>query len=118
MLDRQAPRVSVAVKRSYRVAEAQDALVVRIVCSEACAAKADLVVARTTARRIKLGCSTVVGTGAARFEAAAATYAFVRFDRRARLRIFKQRRTPMTLRFTVADPRNVRRETERVTLRR
>ncbi len=116
-IDREAPRVTLSVRGTQRVAEVEDGLIVRLRCSEACAAKAELRVSKSVARRLKLR-GTVVGTGTARMEAAASTYAFVRFAARVRSRLFKQSRTALTLTVTATDPAgNVRRKTDRLVLR-
>ena len=48
---------------SYRVAEVADGLIVRIRCSEACTAKAEVTVSKAVARSLRLRGTTVVGTG-------------------------------------------------------
>nr|WP_308213590.1 thrombospondin type 3 repeat-containing protein [Solirubrobacter phytolaccae] len=118
--DRQAPRVTVRVAFSPRVDEVQDGLVVRVTCSEACAAKAALTVSKATSRKLKLRSGlTTVGSGEASLEAAASTYAFVRFDARAKARLLKAKRTELTLKLTITDPSgNVRRVSESLSLRR
>ena len=60
--DRQAPRVTLSLKSTLRRAEAQDGVVVRLRCSEACAVKAELRVDRKLARRLG---TTVVGRATA-----------------------------------------------------
>ncbi|HEX6026788.1 MAG TPA: thrombospondin type 3 repeat-containing protein [Solirubrobacter sp.] len=118
VLDRQAPRVTVSVRATQRVAEVGDGLIVRVRCSEACAAKAEARVSRSVSRKLKLRGTRVVGTGRATLEAAGTTYAFVRFRARVRARLFRQPRTRLTLRITATDPAgNIRRETVGVTLR-
>jgi hypothetical protein len=104
-LDRQAPRVTLRLKSTYRLAEAEDGLVVRVTCSEACSANAQLTVGRSLARRLKLRGTTVIGRGAASVEGATTTFAFVRFDAKVRSRVWKLRRTPMTLKVSVTDPK-------------
>jgi hypothetical protein len=118
VIDRQAPRVTVTTRSSFRVAEVADGLIVRIRCSEACTAKADVRVSKSVARRLRLRGTTVVGTGTARTEGATSTYAFVRFNSRVRARLLKRSRTVLTLRIAATDPAgNVRRETEQLVLR-
>ena len=52
--DRQPPRVTVSVRTSHRVAEVADGLIVRVRCSEACTAKAELTVSKAVARSLRL----------------------------------------------------------------
>jgi hypothetical protein len=107
------------VRAVQRVAEVEDGLIVRVSCSEACTVSAQLLAPRSLARKLRLRGTTVVGRGSAQVEAAAATYAFVRFDKRVRARLFKQRRARLTLRVAATDPAgNTRRMSEAITLRR
>jgi hypothetical protein len=116
--DRQPPRVTVSSRTSYRASEVADGLIVRIRCSEACTAKADVTVSKAVARSVRLRGTTVVGTGTARTEGATSTYAFVRFDARVRARLLRRARTVLTLKVVAADPAgNIRRETEHLVLR-
>jgi hypothetical protein len=116
--DRQPPRVTVSARTSQRVAEVADGLIVRLRCSEACSAKAELRVSKSVARSLRLRGTTVVGTGSARTEGATSTYAFVRFSSRVRARLFRRSRTVLTLKIAATDPAgNVRRETEQLVLR-
>jgi hypothetical protein len=115
--DRFAPQVSARMSSTQHLVDFEDALIVRVTCSEACTAKAELMVDRRVARKLRLRGTTVVGSGAARLEAAATTYAFVRFDRKVRSRLMKLRRTRATLKVSVTDPSgNARSTTRRVTL--
>ena len=116
-IDRQAPRLSLAIKSTHLVAEVEDGLILRVRCSEACSLTANLTVSKRVARRLRLRGTTVVGTGSARTEGATTTYAFVRFNSRVRARLLKQSRTALALKVTATDPAgNVRRETERLVL--
>ena len=116
--DRQPPRVTVSVRASHRVAEVGDGLIVRVRCSEACTAKAELRVSKAVARSLRLRGTSVVGTGTARTQGATSTYAFVRFNSRIRTRLFRRSRTVLTLRIAATDPAgNTRRETERLVLK-
>ena len=118
VFDRQAPRVTLSVRASQYRDEVEDGLIVRVRCSEACSAKVDLVVDRALARRMKLR-RTTVASGAAKVEAAATTYAFVRFDRAARRALWKRSRTALTLKVAATDAAgNTRRVSERLMLRR
>jgi hypothetical protein len=88
--DRVRPKLRVGVGRRQELEAVKAGLVVRLRCSEACAATVELLVDRRTARRLRLGRSRVLGTGSARLRGAGTTYAFVRFDRRARRALFKR----------------------------
>lgn len=120
VVDRQPPRVTLqGLKRTQPVAEIEDGLVVRLTCSEACTVKASLTVDKKLAKRLKLRGTTTVATGSAQVEAAAMTYAFVRFDARVRARLFRQKRAAVTLRVVVTDPSgNTKRLSESLRLRR
>ena len=119
VFDRQAPRVTVRLKATQRRAEVEDGLVVRVTCSEACAVKAELVAGRKLARTLKLRGTAVVAAGTAQVDAAAATFAFVRFDARIRARLWRQASARLTLKLTVTDPAgNVRRVSEPLSLAR
>jgi hypothetical protein len=79
----------------------------RLRCSEACAARARLLLGRR-----------VVASGSAAVAGAAVTYVFLRFERRARRVLRERRRARLTLRVTVRDrARNARTVTRRVRLR-
>jgi hypothetical protein len=95
--DRSAPRLEVGVRRRHRLSAVRAGLVVRLRCSEACGATAELALSPSTARRLGLGRSLIVAGGSARLAGAGITYAFVRFDRRARRALFRQRRLRLTL---------------------
>jgi hypothetical protein len=117
IVDRQAPRITLSVRTALRFREAEDGLVVRLRCSEACAVKAQLVAVRGRAGTVRR--TAVVARGTAAVETAATTFAFVRFEHAARARLWRLRRTRLTLKVTVTDPAgNVRRVTERLTLAR
>ena len=61
----------------------------------------------------------MVASGTAKVEAAATTYAFVRFDAKVRAELLRRARTSLTLRVTVTDPAgNTRRVSETLTLHR
>ena len=101
------------------MAEIRAGLVVRLRCSEACAATAELSVGRRDARRLRLGRATVVAGGSARLGASGTTYAFVRFTKRARRAVLRRGRLRATLAAIAVDPSgNRRRVSRRVELRR
>ena len=61
----------------------------RLRCSEACGATVELQVSRRVARRLGLRRTRIFAGGSARLLGAGTTYAFVRFDRRVRRRLFR-----------------------------
>ena len=113
------PVVRVRLARIQRFAEIRDGLVVALHCSEACSLTVRLTVDRRRARRLRLPGTGLVASGGAQVEAAASTYAFVRFTRTARRVLFRQRSVPATLHVTAVDRAGNRRAVTRaVTLRR
>lgn len=113
------PAVTIRLARILRFAEIGDGIVVALHCSEACSLTARLTVDSRRARRLRLPSSGLVASGSAQVEAAASTYAFVRFTRAARRVLFGQRSVPATLRVVAADRAgNKRTVTKLVTLRR
>ena len=117
--DRSRPRLSAVVGRRHRLAEVRAGLVVRLRCSEACGATAELVLNRATARRLGLRRSRVVAGGSARLEGRGTTYAFVRFTKKARRALFRRGPVRATLTATAVDPAgNTRILKRRVELRR
>ena len=96
--DRARPRMTVGVDHRQRLAAVRGGLIVKLRCSEACAATVELEVARPLARRLGLRSTRVLASGSARLQGAGTTYAFVRFDGRARRALFRQRalRTRLT----------------------
>jgi hypothetical protein len=101
--DSQAPKLRLFVARRLRFATVEDGLVVRLRCSEACAASVRLLADRRTARRLRLPRSRVVAAGTAQVERAASTYAFVRFPRAVKRRAWRLRKLRLTLRAEVVD---------------
>src|SRR5919202_888350 len=77
------PHVSVRLAAPARFPALGGGLPLALRCSEACAATVRLVLAPRSASRLGLGRRRVVVRGSAEVAAAVATYAFVRFDRRA-----------------------------------
>jgi hypothetical protein len=92
--DKKAPQLAVSTPRRQRLATVEAGLVVRVACSEACAVTATL-----TPR----GSRTRAGTGSAQVERAASTYAFVRFSKAARRRLWRRSLTRLTLRTEAVD---------------
>lgn len=113
------PTVTVRLARVQRLGEIRDGLVVPLRCSEACSLTARLIVDRRRARRLRLPSSGILASGRAQVEAAASTYAFVRFTRAARRVLFRQRSVPATLRVEAVDRAGNRRVVSKpLTLRR
>jgi hypothetical protein len=113
------PVVTVRLARTWRFDEIRDGLVVGLRCSEACSLTARLTIDKPRARRLRLASTGIVGSGSAQVEAAASTYAFVRFTKAARRVLFRQRRVPASLRVTAVDRAgNTKTATRAVTLRR
>ncbi len=117
--DRVRPTVMVRLARIQRLQEIRGGLVVALRCSEACSLTARLTVDRRRARRLRLPASGLLASGRAQVEAAASTYAFVRFTAPARRALFRQRRVPATLHVEAIDRAGNRRVVRKpVTLRR
>jgi len=117
--DRVRPAVTVGLARVQRLQEIRGGLVVALRCSEACSLTARLMVDRRRARRLRLPSSGLVASGRAQVEAAASTYAFVRFTAAARRVLFRQRSVPATLHVEAVDRAGNRRVVRKpVTLRR
>ena len=87
--DGRRPRLGVGVASRIRLAAAKAGLVVRVRCSEACGATVELHVTRKVARRLGLRRTRIFAGGSARLVGAGTTYAFVRFDRRVRAKLFR-----------------------------
>jgi hypothetical protein len=108
--DQTRPRLTLRVASTQRFAELGSGLIVRLRCSEACAATAELMLA---------GRRRVLASGSAQLERAGTTFAFVRFAARARRVLFARSRVRVTLRVTAVDRAENRRViTRRLTLRR
>ena len=93
-----------SVGRRYRIAEIAAGLVVRVRCSEACAATARLSVSGRDARRLRLGRGRVLAGGSARLGGSGTSYAFVRFGKAARRALARRGRVSATLTVTAVDP--------------
>jgi Thrombospondin type 3 repeat/RTX calcium-binding nonapeptide repeat (4 copies) len=89
--DRKKPRLAVRVTRRQRIPAVKAGLVVMLRCSEACDATVELEVRRRDARRLGLRRGRVLAGGSARLQGKGTTYAFVRFDRRAREKLFRMK---------------------------
>ncbi len=101
--DTKAPVVDLSVGRRLRFAAVQAGLVVGVRCSEACAVTAKLRIDRRSARRARLRANAAVAAGSAQVESAASTYAFVRFRRSARRKLWRMARMTGTLQVTAVD---------------
>ena len=82
-------------------------------CSEACGATVELQVSRRLARRLGLRRTRILAGGSARLQSAGTTYAFVRFDRRARGRLFRSRKMSAKLTAVAVDDGGNRRSLSR-----
>ena len=102
-VDRRRPRLGVGVERRIRLAAAKAGLVVRLRCSEACGATVELHVSRQVARRLGLRRTRIFAGGSARLLGAGTTYAFVRFDRRVRRKLFRMPGVRAELRAVAVD---------------
>jgi hypothetical protein len=111
--DKTKPRVKLMVARRHKLATIENGLAVRLRCSEACAATARLVADRRTARRLRLPRSGVAAKGSAQVSGSATTYAFVRFSRAVKRRIWRRQVTRLTLRVVAVDRANNRRTVDR-----
>jgi len=111
--DKTKPRVTLMVARRHKLGTIENGLAVRLRCSEACAATARLVADRRTARRLRLPGSGVAAKGSAQVSASATTYAFVRFSRAAKRRIWRRKVTRLTLRVVAVDRASNRRTVDR-----
>jgi Thrombospondin type 3 repeat/RTX calcium-binding nonapeptide repeat (4 copies) len=112
-LDRRRPRLWVGVGRRHELAAVRAGLVVPLRCSEACGASVELVIDRRTARRLGLGRTRVLAGGSARLQGRGTTYAFARFDARARRALFRRRSVRATLTAVAVDGSGNRRSHSR-----
>jgi hypothetical protein len=115
--DRRKPRLAVQVDRRQQLAAVRAGLVVRVRCSEACGATVELQVKRAIAKRLGLKRTRIFAGASARLQGKGTTYAFVRFDRRVRAKLFRMRRLRSTLTAVAVDRSGNRRSlTRRVQL--
>jgi hypothetical protein len=89
--DRKKPRLAVQVDRRQQFAAVKAGLVVRVRCSEACGATVELQVKRAVAKRLGLKRTRIFAGGSATLRGKGTTYAFVRFDKRVRRKLFRMR---------------------------
>jgi hypothetical protein len=111
--DRRKPRLSVGVERRLRLAAYRAGLVVKVRCSEACGATVELRAKRAIARRLGLKRSRIFAGASARLQGKGTTYAFVRFDKRVRRKLFRMRRLRATLTAVAVDAGGNRRGIKR-----
>jgi hypothetical protein len=115
--DSSAPRVTARLPRRLRLATVEAGLVVPVRCSEACAVTATLTARGALRKRLKLPRSGVAARGAAQLERAARTYAFVRFPKAVKRRVWRRGKTALTLRVVAVDRAgNTGRAVRKVTL--
>ncbi len=116
--DHDPPGGGVLAGRNQTLAQLRAGMIVRIRCSEACAATAEVILDRRTARRLGLGRRRIVASGSARLDGAGRTYAFSRLDPRAGRALAKGGGVRAKLSTTVVDDAgNARRLARRIELR-
>jgi hypothetical protein len=101
--DSAAPGISLRVARRHRLRTIEGGLVVRIRCSEACAVSASLRADRGTARRLGLPKTRIAASGNAEVARAATTYAFLRFPKAVKRRVWRRSSTRLTLQVVAVD---------------
>jgi hypothetical protein len=107
------PRLKIWAAARQRLATVGAGLVVKVRCSEACAATATLVAGKATARKLRLPRSRVAAEGVAEVSRAATTYAFVRFPAKVKRRVWARAATRLTLRVEAVDRAGNRRAVAR-----
>ena len=100
--DRERPVVRLTVGRRQAFAELGGGLAVGVRCSEACAATATLRLGRSQARGLGPA-GTPVARGVAQLGASGSTYVFLKFDRKARRKLWRLRRVDVQLQVAVSD---------------
>jgi Thrombospondin type 3 repeat len=111
--DRLRPRLAVVVTRRHQLVAVRAGLVVKLRCSEACGATVELQPSGATARRLGVRRTRVVAGGSARLDGKGTTYAFVRFDRRTRRKLFSSRTVRLKLTAVAVDGAGNRRSRSR-----
>jgi Thrombospondin type 3 repeat/RTX calcium-binding nonapeptide repeat (4 copies) len=101
--DRLRPQLALGVPRRQQLAAVRAGLVVKLRCSEACAATVELQSSPATARRLGIRGTRIVAGGSARLDGEGTTYAFVRFDRRTRRKLFRSRAVRLALTAVAVD---------------
>jgi hypothetical protein len=106
--DKTAPTVTISVTRKQRFAEIALGIAVPVRCSEGCAVEGELMLAKRTARKLKLASrsassSVVVGRGAAQIEDKGLTFVFVKLSKTSLKRLARARRVAPKLRVTARD---------------
>ena len=115
--DGKRPRLRVGVSRRHQMRAVRAGLIVKLRCNEACDSTVMLEVPRRIARKLGLRGGRVIASGSARLEDAGTTYAFVRFDRRVRRKLFRMDRlTSKLIAVAVDGGGNRRRLSRRVAL--
>ena len=107
------PRLGLGVARRQELAAVRAGVVVKLRCSEACAATVELQASRATARRLGLRRTRIFAGGSARLAGQGTTYAFVRFDRRTERKLFRSRAVRLRLTAVAVDPAGNRRTRSR-----
>jgi Thrombospondin type 3 repeat/RTX calcium-binding nonapeptide repeat (4 copies) len=101
--DGKKPRLAVGLNRRLSLAAYKAGLVVKVRCSEACGATVELQTKPALARELGLKRSRIIAGASARLQGKGTTYAFVRFDRRVRRKLFRMRRLRATLTAVAVD---------------
>ena len=118
-VDRTRPTLRLTIARRQAFDELGGGLVASIRCSEACRITAELRLGAKQARRLRLTRVRTVASGSAMLAAAGRTYAFLRFDRRAKRKLWRTRRTTVQLQVAAVDAAGNRRVlTRKLTLHR
>jgi len=107
--DRSPPVVRLRVAGRQAFAELGGGLFAAVRCSEACTIRAELRLDVRSARRLRLMRVRTVARGTAAVGAAGSTYAFLRFDRRAKTKLWRARRVQAQLRVAAVDAAGNRR---------
>lgn len=111
--DESPPKISVSLARRQRLASVEAGVVVRIHCSEACAATASLVADRRTARALRLPRSRIAARATAQLQGEATTYAFPRFSKAVTRRLWRRARTTLQLQIVAVDRAGNKRTVQR-----
>jgi RTX calcium-binding nonapeptide repeat (4 copies)/Thrombospondin type 3 repeat len=95
--DGKRPKLGVRVGRRQQMRAVRAGLIVKLRCNEACDSTVMLEVPRRLARKLGLSGGRVIASGSVRLQGAGTSYAFVRFDRRVRRKLFRMDRVSSKL---------------------
>jgi Thrombospondin type 3 repeat len=108
-----------SLHRVQRLPEIQAGVTVPVRCSHRCAISARLTVNARTARKLRMGKTTLLGRGSAGLDQSGMTFVFVHLTKAATSRIARTGSVKATLRLTVTDDGGHRKVvTRRLTIRR